>query len=51
MKDIDTGLVDFPTIRRNGEEVYLCYQLGEEKIEYWHRIEDGFPGRQKVETL
>lgn len=51
VKDIDSGLVDFPTLRRNGEEVYLCFRLGEEKIDYWHRIDDGFPGRKPVDTL
>jgi hypothetical protein len=51
VKDIEIGLVDFPTIRRTGEEVYLCFKLGEEQIEYWHRIEDGFTGRQTVDTL
>jgi hypothetical protein len=51
VKDLDTGLIDFPCIRENREEVYLCYRLGEEEIEYWHRIEDGFPGRQSIETL
>lgn len=44
IKDISRGLVDFPHMR-DGEEVYLCWQLGEADIEYWHRIEDGFPGR------
>jgi hypothetical protein len=51
VKDIDVGLVDFPTLRKSGEEVYLCYKLGEESIQYWHRIEEGFSGRQPVETL
>ncbi|MGE3801418.1 MAG: DUF2203 domain-containing protein [Candidatus Kapaibacterium sp.] len=51
IKDISRGLIDFPTIRANGEEVYLCYLLGEKEIEYWHGIEDGFAGRQSVEDL
>lgn len=51
VKDIDIGLVDFPTLRRNGEEVYLCFKLGEEQIEFWHRIEDGFSGRTRVDEL
>jgi hypothetical protein len=51
VKDIDAGLIDFPCIRKNHEEVYLCFRLGESAIEYWHRIEDGFPGRQPITTL
>ena len=45
VKDMDRGLIDFPAIRSNGEEVYLCYHLGEQEIAWWHRIEDGYPGR------
>ena len=51
VKDLDAGLIDFPCIRENREEVYLCYRLGEREIEFWHRIEDGFPGRQSIDTL
>ena len=48
VKDLDSGLIDFPALRA-GEEVYLCWKLGEEKIEWWHRIEDGFAGRQRID--
>ncbi len=51
VKDIDKGLIDFPCIRSNGEEVYICYMLGEEGIGYWHHIADGLAGRQPIETL
>lgn len=51
MKGIDNGLIDFPHIRDNGEEVYLCFLSGEETIEYWHSIDDGFAGRRPVEEL
>ena len=51
IKSIETGLVDFPHIRKNGEEVYLCFQLGEEDIEYWHGISDGFAGRKRIEDI
>ncbi|MBK8553070.1 MAG: DUF2203 domain-containing protein [Ignavibacteria bacterium] len=51
IKGIDNGLIDFPHIRNNGEEVYLCYLLGEENIDYWHRIKDGFAGRKNIEDL
>ncbi len=48
VKDPDTGLVDFPTLRE-GREVYLCWQLGEPHIAWWHEIETGFAGRQPLE--
>jgi len=51
IKDLDQGLIDFPHIRENGEEVYLCWKLGEVDIGYWHRIPDGFAGRRGVEEL
>jgi hypothetical protein len=47
VKDLNNGLVDFLTIRE-GREVYLCWQYGEEEIGYWHDIETGFSGRQPL---
>jgi len=49
VKDLDTGLVDFPTLYR-GEEVLLCWKLGEPSIDYWHGLEDGFRGRQRIDS-
>lgn len=48
LKDPDTGLVDFPTLR-DGHEVYLCWQLGESRIAWWHEIATGLLGRQPLE--
>ena len=48
VKDLDTGLVDFPSLRK-GEKVYLCWKLGEERIGYWHGIEEGFAGRKPLD--
>jgi hypothetical protein len=48
LKDLDTGLVDFPA-RRGGEEVLLCWQLGEERVEHWHGLEEGFAGRKRLD--
>lgn len=48
VKDLNMGLLDFPAYR-DGEIVLLCWKLGEEKIEYWHSLEDGFRGRQPVD--
>ncbi len=50
IKDLDTGLVDFPTLR-DGREVYLCWQLGEPHIAWWHEIETGFAGRQPLDDV
>jgi hypothetical protein len=48
VKDIDTGLLDFPT-RVDGELVLLCWRRGETRIEYWHTVEAGFRGRQPLD--
>lgn len=47
VRDISRGLVDFP-YQREGQDVLLCWQYGEEKIEYWHDEETGFRGRQPL---
>ena len=47
MKDLDSGLIDFPA-RHHGETVLLCWQLGEDEIAWWHRVEDGFAGRRPL---
>jgi len=51
IKGLDDGLIDFPHIRSNKEEVYLCWKLGEANINYWHRIPDGFAGRKSIDEL
>jgi hypothetical protein len=48
VKDLETGLVDFPSWR-GGEKVYLCWKLGEARIGYWHGIEEGFAGRKPLD--
>jgi hypothetical protein len=50
VKDLDEGLIDFPTLHQ-GETVLLCWRLGEDGIEWWHAVEDGFAGRRPVEEL
>lgn len=47
LKDAERGLIDF-YYERDGEVVYLCYMLGEDGITSWHRIDDGFAGRQPL---
>jgi hypothetical protein len=48
VKDLDTGLLDFPCILE-GEIVLLCWKRGEPRIAFWHRVEDGFRGRQPID--
>ena len=48
IKDLDIGLIDFPTLLR-GVEVYLCWKLGESKIAFWHGIDEGFRGRKAID--
>ena len=47
LRDLDRGLVDFPAIR-DGAEIYLCWEEGEDAVEYWHDLESGFTGRQPL---
>ncbi len=51
IKSLDEGLIDFPHFRANGEEVYLCWKLGESDIAFWHRIPDGFAGRRPLKDI
>ena len=48
IKDLDTGLLDFPALR-DGTEVELCWQVGEDAVEYWHGIGEGFAGRKPID--
>jgi hypothetical protein len=48
VKDLDIGLVDFPTLFR-GVEVYLCWKLGESGIDFWHEVDAGFRGRKPID--
>ena len=47
LRDLERGLFDFPTLR-DGREVYLCLEDGEDEIGYWHDIEAGYGGRQPL---
>ena len=47
LRDLDRGLVDFPALR-DGREVYLCLEDGEDEIAYWHDLEAGFGGREPL---
>jgi len=47
IKDLGRGLIDFPSII-GGREVFLCWEQGEEMVEFWHEIEGGFAGRERL---
>jgi len=48
VKDLETGLLDFPTLY-HGKEVLLCWRLGEDAIQFWHGLEEGFRGRKPID--
>ena len=47
VKDLDTGLVDFPSVR-DGRDVLLCWRLGEDEVAFWHGYDDGYAGRRPI---
>ena len=49
IKDLDIGLIDFPTLFR-GQEVYLCWRMGESGIQHWHGVNEGFAGRKPIDA-
>jgi hypothetical protein len=48
IKDVETGLLDFPAVRK-GADVLLCWQVGEDAVEWWHGPDDGFAGRRPID--
>jgi hypothetical protein len=48
VRDLDRGLIDFPSLR-DGREIYLCWQEGEDAIRFWHEPDAGFAGRRPLE--
>lgn len=48
LRDLDRGLVDFPSVQGD-EEIYLCWEEGEDSIAFWHDLESGFSGRRPLE--
>jgi hypothetical protein len=47
IKDLERGLLDFPAIV-GGREVFLCWEQDEEQVEFWHDLETGFGGRERL---
>jgi hypothetical protein len=50
VKDLDRGLLDFPS-RRGGEDILLCWHVGEDDIRFWHGVNEGFAGRKPLSDL
>jgi len=47
IKDLERGLLDFPALI-GGKEVFLCWESDEESVEFWHDLEAGFGGRERL---
>jgi hypothetical protein len=47
IKDLNRGLLDFPAWR-DGREIFLCWEKDEDDIEYWHDLESGYAGRERL---
>ena len=48
LKDLEVGLLDFPA-RLNDEDIYYCWRLGEDRIRFYHRQDEGFAGRKPID--
>ena len=49
LKDLNSGLIDFYSVRDH-QPIFLCWKLGEDRIRFWHTLEDGYSGRQPLEV-
>ena len=47
LRDPSIGLIDF-FHRREGATVFLCWKLGESRVEWWHPVDTGIAGRQRL---
>ena len=50
LRDIERGLIDFPALA-GGRQIWLCWQLGEGKVDQWHELETGFGSRRPIIEL
>jgi hypothetical protein len=50
LRDIASGLIDLPALV-NGRQVWLCWQLGEDRVDHWHELTEGFAGRHPLAEL
>jgi len=49
-KGMGTGLVDFRG-QIEARDVFYCWKLGEPSVLYWHEVDAGFVGRQRLNPL
>jgi hypothetical protein len=47
LRDIERGLIDFPALA-GGRQVWLCWQLGEDGVDFWHELDTGFGSRRPL---
>jgi hypothetical protein len=47
LRDLERGLIDFPALRE-GHEVFLCWEEGEDEVAFWHDLDTGYGGRQPL---
>jgi hypothetical protein len=47
IKDLERGLLDFPAIV-GGKEVFLCWEQDEDTVEFWHDLDTGYGGRERL---
>jgi hypothetical protein len=50
LRDIPTGLIDFPALA-SGRQIWLCWRLGEDDVEWWHEVSTGFSDRRPLIEL
>jgi hypothetical protein len=50
LRDIERGLIDFPALA-SGRQVWLCWQLGEDRVDHWHELDTGFGSRRPLIDL
>ena len=50
VRDPERGLIDFPALA-SGRQVWLCWQLGEERVDHWHELDTGFGSRRPLIDL
>ena len=51
VKSVEQGMVDFPALRGNKEEVFLCWKLDEDDIEFWHPLQGGYRAREHIDDF
>ena len=47
VKDLERGLLDFPALR-GGREIFLCWEQDEDTVEFWHELDTGYSGRERI---